>query len=80
MVFDGTKPPLVNSGPFTIYSSSDWDAIDAEFSAILSPVHYRLASDEISTSEAADIISSLLKAHLERYDAAQEPAAISSCS
>ena len=65
MVFDGTQPPLANSGPFTIYSSSDCDVNDAEFSAILSPVHYRLASDKISTSEAADIFSSLFKAHLE---------------
>ena len=39
----------------------------SELSEILSPVHQRLASDEISTSEAADIFSALFKAHLERY-------------
>ena len=81
MVFDGTQPPITNSEPFTMYSSSEWDAIDNEFSAIVSLVHYRLVSDEILTSEAAEIyFFPLFKAHLKRYDAAQEPAAISSCS
>ncbi len=42
-------------GPFTDSSTIDWDAVDAKFSVILLPVHQRLASDDISTTEAADI-------------------------
>ena len=77
MVFERSQSPLASSEPITIPSTTDWGAIDIEFSAILSPVHYRLSSDEISTSEAADIFSSLFKAHLERYDTTQEPATTS---
>jgi len=67
MVFGRAETPLATCGPFTDFSIPDWDAIDAEFSAILSPVHQRLASDETSTA-TADIFSSLFRVHLERYE------------
>ena len=62
------ESPLTTCGLFTDSSTIDWGVIDAEFSAILSPVHQCLASDEISASEAADIASALFKVHLEQYD------------
>ena len=61
--------PLASSNLFTISCTPEWNVINAEFMAILSPVYSRLATDEISTCKAADIFSSLFKAHLERFDA-----------
>ena len=61
------------SVPFTDSSTIDWDATNAESSQILSPVHRCLASEEISTSEAADILSALFKVHLERYEVLPTP-------
>ena len=63
------ESPLATRGSFTDSST----IIGAEFSAILSPIHQRLASDKISTSEAAVIFSSLFKAHLERYEVLPTP-------
>ena len=45
-----------------------WDVIDAEFRSILYSTSIRLASDEISPTEAGDTFVSLFRAHLERYD------------
>ena len=51
---------------------SDNFPIDAEFRSINASTSIRLASEEISTAEAGDIFSTLLKAHLERYEVLKE--------
>ena len=45
-----------------------WTTIDAEFSAIIAPVHLRLATDDLQPSEAATVFTSLLRDHLESHD------------
>ena len=51
----------------------DWDTMDAEFRSILDSTAARLASEELSTSEAGDIFSSLLNAHLKRFNVLKPP-------
>ena len=48
-------------------NASDWNCIDAEFKAILSPIHL-LSAGDITTDEAASIFSSLVNAHLDRFE------------
>ena len=47
--------------------TANWTLIDAEFDSVIRPVHHRLSVGEICPSEAAEIFTSLLRAHLERY-------------
>ena len=49
-------------------SAPSWDEIDAEFSSIIAPIHYRLCSGETEPVEAANTFSILLRAHLERFE------------
>ena len=67
--------PLSQTAGATAFSNAQsglWDAIDAEFRSITASTSIRLASEEISTAEAGDIFSTLLKAHLERYEVLKE--------
>ena len=60
--------PLSQSSEATIETDTvDWDVIDAEFSAVICSIHFRLSSGEIQPTEAADKFSILLKAHLDRF-------------
>ena len=67
MVVGRSSSLLKLSGTATETEVVDWIVIDPEFSAIIGPVHFRLCSGEINTTEAANIFQSLLKAHLERF-------------
>ena len=53
------------SEPTTDCMAVNWDIIDAEFSSIIGPVHFRLCSGETHPAEAAYTIAILLRAHLE---------------
>ena len=73
-IVDGrVESPLATCGPFTDSYTVDWDTVDAEFSATLSPVHQRPASNYMTTSEAAGSFPALFKAHLERYEILPTP-------
>ena len=56
-------------------NASDWNCIyiDAECKAILSPIHLRLGAGDITTDETASIFSSLLNAHLDRFEVSGQP-------
>ena len=45
-------------------SRPEWDTIDAEFESIIGPTAFSLGCDDISPSEAGDMFSTLLRAHL----------------
>ena len=53
-------PQLATSG----VSRKDWSSLDNEFRSIISPIHIRLCSDEISTMEASEIFGQLLSEYL----------------
>ena len=55
--------------PATIHSEIDWNTLDSEFSSIIAPIHFRLSANDLDTTEAGEIVSSLLKALLEQYGA-----------
>lgn len=49
-------------------NSHSWDYLDTEFSSIIAPIHIILYQDDLNPREAAFIFSSLLNAHLDRFD------------
>lgn len=66
MAADGV--PLSQQVVAATTDNPDWDLIDAELRAILTPTTLQLASDDISLAEAGDIFSTLLRNHLEHYN------------
>ena len=47
-------------------ASPPWSEVDAEFAAMISPLHSLLSSNSISTSEAAESFVAILHSHLTR--------------
>ena len=67
MVVDRTSHLSQLSEPTTDCVAVNWDIIDAEFSLIIGPVHFRLCSGETDPAETANTFAILLRAHLERF-------------